>query len=319
MPGSAVAPAGSAALAAAVAIAGALVLAGAAWASSHSVNISTKDGAAIESCDQVVPMFGNQGSPMPMARDQRRFTLPISSTPVLEMHMKNQGGMALTGYDGKDYAVTACLAAGGMSDELASEVLRQIEVGFDGGRLSVHGPDDSDWLVYVIVRVPKDAVLDLRSGDSPIDLKNISGTIKARVDNGPIALDRCRGDIDIEADNGPLSVRAGGGRQILKAANGPLEIKLDGGRWDGEGIEAHAANGPLSLEIPAGYGSGVSVTLSRNSPLECSAGCGSAGEEAPGGTRHLHFGPARSVIRVAADNGPVEIESGAAARHEGSI
>src|SRR5712675_3541571 len=77
------APLGAATPAAAVALAGALVLAGAAWASSHSVNISTHDDDPILSCDQIVPTFGDHGHPMPMARDQRRFTLSGSATPVL--------------------------------------------------------------------------------------------------------------------------------------------------------------------------------------------------------------------------------------------
>ena len=315
----AAAPAGAVARAAVVALAGALVLASAAWATSHSVNISTHDDQAIASCDQIVPTFGDHGHPLPMARDQRQFTLPRSATPVLEMHLSVSGGMALTGWDGKDYAVTACLAAGGRSDARASEVLHQIDVGFDGGRLSVNGPEDADWMVYVIVRVPKDAVLDLSSANAPIDLRDIGGRIKARVDNGPIALDRCRGEIDVEAQNGPVSVHSGGGRQRLEVTNGPLEIELDGGSWDGEGIDAHAENGPLSLKIPSGYGSGVSVALSEHSPLECAAGCGEAAGVAPDGTRRLHFGPAHPVIRVSAENGPVEIDSGATSRHEASI
>jgi hypothetical protein len=313
------APFGSSTPAAAVALAGALLLAGAAWASSHSINISTHDDDPILSCDQIVPRFGDHAQPLPMARDQRQFSLSRSATPVLEMHLAAEGGMALTGWGGNDYEVTACLAAAGGSDARASEVLRQVEVGFEAGRLSVHGPGDADWMVYLIVRVPKDAVLDLKSGHAPIDLRDVRGTIKARVENGPIALDRCRGEIDVEAENGPLSVRSGGGRERLKVANGPLDIELDGGRWDGEGIEAHAENGPLSLKIPKGYGSGVSVALSSSSPLECQAGCDDASEAAPGGTRHLHFGPARPVIRVSAVNGPVAIDSGSPARNEGSI
>ena len=85
------APAGAVLPAAAVALAGALVLAGAAWASSHSVNISTHDDDPILSCDQIVPTFGDHGHPMPMARDERQFTLSRSATPVLEMHLAAEG------------------------------------------------------------------------------------------------------------------------------------------------------------------------------------------------------------------------------------
>lgn len=305
--------------AAVVALAGALALASMARATTHGVSLSTKGGRTLESCDQVRPEFKEHDRTLPTVREEKRFTLPRGSTPLLEMHLEAQGGIAVAGHDGPDYAVTACLAAAGADDARAADVMRRVDVGFDHGRLALHGPEDENWMVYFIVRVPKDAALDLRSANAPIDLRDVGGRIKVRVQNGPIALDDCRGDIDVEAENGPVSTRAGGGHQHLYVTNGPLDIALDGGRWDGAGIDAHAENGPLRLSIPKDYSSGVSVAVSDHSPLQCSAGCGDAGQTAPDGTRRLHFGPAQPVIRVSAENGPVKIDAGSKPRHEASI
>jgi hypothetical protein len=283
-----------------------------------NLSISTDDDQPIERCDQVRVEFGGRRHSLPSARAEKSFTLKKSATPVLEMHLDGPGGMALRGGEGPDYAVTACLAAAGATDEEARAALETIDVGFDGGRLSVSGAGVNGRLVYFLVQVPKDAVLDLRSDNGAIDLRGISGRITARTHNGPLALDDCDGEIDVAAENGPLSLRAGAGHQRVSVTNGPLDIELEGSRWEGEGIEAAAENGPVSLKIPERYESGVSLRMSGNGPVSCSAGCEAAWQ--PGSGAHsLLFGPAHPVIRIRSGNGPVSIDSGIAARQSRSI
>ena len=307
-----------------VPVAGAVLLASgsapahASHGSDINLTISTDDHVPLERCDQVQVLFGGSRHPLPTARAERTFTLKRSETPVLEMHLEASGGMALKGWDGDDYAVTACLAAAGPTDEKARQALETIDVGFEGGKLSVSGASESGWLVYLLVKVPDRAALDLRSENGPIDLRDISGRINARTRNGPLALNDCSGDIDVAAENGPLSLRAGSGRQRVSVRNGPLAIELQGSRWDGDGIEAEAGNGPLSLKIPERYESGVSLNMSGNGPIHCTAGCEEAWRPG-GGARSLLFGPARPVIRITSGNGPVDIDSGVRARASRSI
>jgi hypothetical protein len=308
-----------------VPMAGAVLFAGTLGAPLHAshgsdmnLTISTDDDAPIERCDQVRVQFGGSRHPLPSARAERAFTLKRSETPVLEMHLEASGGMALSGWDGDDYAVTACLAAAGETDERARKALETIDVGFDGGRLSVRGADASGRLVYLLVKVPDRASLDLRSENGSIDLRDISGRIHARTHNGPLAVNDCSGDIDVAAENGPLSLRAGSGRQRASVLNGPLSIELQGSRWDGDGIEAEAGNGPLSLKIPERYESGVSLNMSGNAPIHCTAGCEEVWRPG-GGARSLLFGSTRPVIRITSGNGPVDIDSGIRARASRSI
>lgn len=287
---------------------------------SHSHSVSIEDDGAITRCDQVRVRFGDERAPLPTARSERQFVLPRSATPLLELHLTDAGGMALSGWDSDEYSVTACLVAGAQSQTGAAETLRQVTVGLDGGRLAADGPAGADWLVYLLVCVPEDAVLDLLTENAPIDLREVSGRIKARTRNGPIALARCRGTIDAAADNGPVSVLAGAGRQHLRASNGPLDIRLEGRAWDGEGIEARADNGPVSLSVPEGYASGIRVEMSRHSPLRClSEGCESVGEVPDNASRRLDIGSSPPVIRITAGNGPVDIDTGATGRRSVSI
>ena len=87
------------------------------------------------------------------------------------------------------------------------------------------------------------------------------------------------------------------------------------------GIDAHAQNGPVSLKFPDDYKSGVRLEMSKHSPLHCprSAGCQFRDEDEASGLRRLDFGSSRPVIRVSAQNGPVEIQSGAPVRRSASI
>jgi hypothetical protein len=289
----------------------------AAFARDRNVSISVDDdGQNVERCDQVRVQFGRTGRPL--ARSERSFRFDRSEAPVLEMHTEGSGGMTITGWDGSNYAVTACLAAGGRDDEGAARDLARIEVGFDDGRLSMNGPEDADWLVYFIVRVPDGASLDLRSQNEPIDLRDVTGRIRARTQNGPVSLQRCAGDIEVAAQNGPVSVSAGGGRQRLSVTNGPLSVALDGSRWEGEGIDADVENGPVSLTIPERYLSGVSLEMSGHAPLSCRAGCD--GEwDGSGQARRLLFGGSTPVIRISSGNGPVHVDSGTPARRTRSI
>jgi hypothetical protein len=300
----------------AVLLAGALV-APAAFASDHGLTINTEDDAPLERCDQVRIIFGSERHSRPTARDERSFTLKRSETRSLELHVQGSAGMALRGWKGSDYAVTACLAAAGSTDEKARAALDEVQVAFDAGRLSMSGPAGDDWMVYFLVQVPSDATLDLKAENGPIGLRDVSGTIRARTHNGPLELDGCEGEIDVAAENGPVSLRAGAGRQKVSVVNGPLAIELRGTRWDGDGIEADATNGPLSLTIPERYESGVSLNMSGNSPIHCSAGCEGAWQ--PGRSQQLLFGSSHPVIHITTINGPVEIDSGTKARRQASI
>jgi hypothetical protein len=303
--------AGRGAVLGAVLIVSIAAMSGTASARGRNLSINTKGDEPVVDCSQVDVRFGDHKSPLPTARAEKQFTLPKSATPLLELHLEENGGMSIVGGEGSDYAVTACLVAGADSESAAAAILGNVTVGLDRGRLAVEGPDDSDWIVYLIVRAPKEAALDLRAVNAPIGLSDVSGSIKARTENGPISLTHCTGTIDVEARNGPVSMQAGGGRQRLQVANGPLAITLEGRRWEGEGIEASAENGPVSLKFPEAYESGVRVTMSEHSPLSCNPGdCEHVGHQLRGGSRSLDFGTAPPIIKVSAGNGPVQIDHG---------
>jgi hypothetical protein len=284
-------------------------LAAPALASSHEHNVSlSRSDGQLSSCDQIRATFGDGDAPMPMAKAEQTFTLPRASTPALQMHLDESGGIAVSGWDKEDYQVIACKMAAASTHDEANEHLKQIDVSFDGGTLALSGPKD-DWTVYFLVKAPKNAVLDLEAKNSPIDLRDVQGKITAHSENGPIALAGCRGDIQVDAENGPVTMKAGGGKQRLAVKNGPLEVKLEGKRWDGDSLEANARNGPVRVDIPDGYESGVRLDVSQNSPLLCRS-CEGDMRTTADGARTLEFGKSPAQVRISAQNGPVDVKGG---------
>jgi hypothetical protein len=285
--------------------------------SGHNMSVSTDDDGPIDDCRQVRVTFDHDEA----ARAEE--TLDVASgRGRLRLRAPVHSGIYVQGSDRRDFSVTACKAAA------VSQDLARISVSFKNGELALRGPDNRDWLVYLIVRAPRGANLDLEVSNGPVSVRGISGavtartengplsfrdssgTIKADAKNGPISLKECTGTVEAQAVNGPVSVSGSGGDVNVNTQNGPISINLSGSRWDGR-LEAHASNGPLSLSLPEGYSSGVLVESSGRSPFQCRArACAGARKNWDEDSRRVEFGDSASpAVRLSTVNGPVSIRS----------
>jgi hypothetical protein len=281
------------------------------------MSVSTDRDAPIDDCSQVRVTFDHDAA----ARAEE--TLDVASARgALRMRAPVHSGIYVQGSDRRDFSVTACKAAA-LSQDLA-----RISVSFENGELALRGPENRDWLVYVIVRAPRAAKLDLDVENGPVSVRGISGTVTARTENGPlsfrdssgtikadakngpISLKECTGTVEAQAVNGPISVTGSGGDVNVSTQNGPISVNLSGSRWDGR-LEAHASNGPLSLSLPERYGSGVLVESSGRSPFQCRArACEGARKNWDEDSRRVEFGDSASpAVRLSTVNGPVSIRS----------
>ena len=284
--------------------------------SGHNMSVSTDEGP-IDDCRQVRVSFDHDEA----ARAEE--TLDVApARGALRLRAPVHSGIYVQGSDRTDFSVTACKAAALPQD------LARISVSFENGDLALRGPESRDWLVYLIVRAPRGASLDLEVRNGPVSVRGISGSVTARTENGPlsfrdssgsikaeakngpIALKECTGTVDAQAINGPVSVSGSGGDTNVQTQNGPISVRLSGTRWDGR-LEAHASNGPLSLSLPEGYRSGVRVESSGRSPFQCRArACAEARKNWDEDSRRVEFGDSASpVVRLSTVNGPVSIRS----------
>src|SRR6195256_6478370 len=145
----------------------------------HSVSISGGHKHPITDCSGLRIQFDERDA---VVRSEER-TLTRSEAPVLQVHPHENGGVQIVGWDKDIYSVTACKAAAGPLDA-AERILSQITLSIERGTVSTKGPaDDDDWTVYLLIRVPKSASVDLDTTNGPMSLYDVNGKLTARAHN----------------------------------------------------------------------------------------------------------------------------------------
>lgn len=281
----------------------ALVLTGARAASRHhSVSISDGHKQPVTDCSDLRIRFDERDA---VVRSEER-TLTKAEAPTLEIRPHANGGVQIVGWEKDTYSVTACKAASGAD---AERILSQITMTVEKGKISTKGPgDDDDWTVYLLIRAPKSAVLDLETKNGPISSYDVDGKLTARAQNGPISLKNFSGEADITAVNGPISVGGSNGNVRVHTENGPISVALTGKTWSGVGLTADAKNGPLTLMVPRDYQSSFVVESRNYSPVSCKASiCDNARKTWDDENRRIEFGNAPAMIRLSTVNGPVSV------------
>lgn len=273
-----------------------------------NLTIDASDRDTLDGCDQVKIRFGTRGETWETARSDDRFSVPRAEASTFKVDLSRSGGMRVQTWDGSDYEVQVCKAAAGESTGEAQRHLEEVRVDRNGGLITAKGPDGAPWVVFLIVRAPRGASVDLATENGEIGVRGVDGTIAALSQNGPIHLKNCSGDVRVRAENGPVATSGGSGKQDLSTQNGPLAVALEGTSWKGSGLTGRTSNGPLALTLAPDYESGVSIDISGHSPLVCSGNpCMVVRRTSTEGRRTLAFGSSTPVIRLSTGNGPVAI------------
>lgn len=236
-------------------------------------------------------------------------TLTGSEAPVLQVQPHANGGMQVVGWDKDTYSVMACKAAADRGDE-AERILSQITISIENGRISTKGPADEDErTVYLLIRAPKSASINLETMNGPISLYDVDGKLTAHAHNGPISLKNFSGDAEIRAVNGPVSLEGSSGNVRVHTENGPISVTLKGNTWSGTGLSADAENGPLTLMVPNRYQSGFVVESRNYAPMNCQASvCDNARKTWDDENHRIEYGAAPAVIHLSTVNGPVSVK-----------
>lgn len=271
----------------------------------HGLNVNIDTDEPITSCDQ---LHISSQDDREIARSQDQLTLPQTSSTI-GVEASRNGGIYVYGSDRSDVSVLNCKAALSDEDISAQRKLQEIKMGFDGGRLAVTGPEDGDWVSYLIIHAPRTSSLALTGLNGPISVSDVSGKVEVHNTNGPFSIKNSAGEISAQITNGPISYSGNGGDVHLRAENGPISVRLAGTSWNGKGFEAEATNGPLSLKLPNNYGSGVLVQTRGYSPFHCS-GCDGAHKNFDDHNKSVQFGSGDPIIRMSTVNGPVSINGG---------
>ena len=272
--------------------------------SDHHSRTMHFDNDILTDCNDMHVTF--DGRPGVMQTEEKSFSKDQANP--LHVDQETNGGLQVQGWDKDNYSVTLCKAAEPGSN--ADSLLAQVKLETSGSRVSVSGPDNRDnWNSYLIVRVPKAAMLDVRVNNGPMSLYNVNGAVTAHAQNGPITVHDCDGQLDLNAQNGPITWRGGSGKQSVRTQNGPITLELDGKTWNGTGLEAHAENGPVTVKVPAGFQTGMIIESDGHGPFSChSSVCGEGRKTwEDSGEKRIEFGTGPTLIRVSTVNGPVSV------------
>jgi hypothetical protein len=163
----------------------------------------------------------------------------LSRVNLLDVDPGGNGGIRVRGTTGSTTRVRFRIMGHAMDERDARELVREVRVSVNGGRIRATGPsrsgDDGWWNVQVEIETPRDTDLALSTR------------------NGGIALDGMSGRTRFETSNGGVSLRDVSGDVQGRTANGGVRIVLDGSRWDGEGLNVETTNGGVHMELPARY------------------------------------------------------------------
>lgn len=271
----------------------------------HSVNISGSHRQPAADCSDLRMRFDDRDA---VVRSETR-TLSKAEAPVLKVHPQANGGTQVVGWDNNNYSVTACKAV--EAGDSAERILSQITMSIENGAVSTRGPsgDEERWTVYLLIRAPKSAAIDLETMNGPISLYDVDGKLTAHAHNGPISLKNFSGDADISALNGPISVEGSSGNVRIRTENGPISVNLKETRWNGAGLSADAQNGPVTLRVPNGFQSSFVVESTNHAPMSCHARiCESARKTWDDEHRRIEYGASPAVVHLSTVNGPVSVE-----------
>jgi len=143
--------------------------------------------------------------------------------------------------------------------------------------------------LHIEVRMPKDADLDVRTGDGSIKANNVSGTVDLHSGDGSISVSSLKGSVRIHTGDGSIEASEMDGK--CDASSGDGRIRLSG-RFDvlsaksGDGsvvVEAlHGSKLDSSWSITSGDG-GIDVALPPDLPvnIEASSGDGRISTDIP--------------------------------------
>src|SRR5436190_13710871 len=271
----------------------------------HSVNIHDGHRHPITDCSDLHIEFDDRDA---VVRSETR-TLSKAEAPVLKVHPHANGGTQVVGWDQNDYSVTACKAVAPGDD--AERMLSQITMSMENGTVSTRGPsgEGDDWTVYLLIRAPKSAAIELETTNGPISLYDVDGKLTAHAHNGPISLHNFSGDAEVTAQNGPISMEGSSGNVRIRTENGPINVDLKGTSWSGSGLSADAQNGPVTLRVPSGFQTSFVVESTNHAPMSCHASiCGSARKTWDDEHRRIEYGSSPAVVHLSTVNGPVAVE-----------
>lgn len=160
----------------------------------------------------------------------------------LSIDGRQNGGVAVKGWDQNQILVRARVQASALSLPQAEQLAAQVLIETGGNKIFASGPENSKdwrWNVSFEVFVPR------------------RSDVSVQTHNGGVSIADINGRIDFTALNGGVVLRRVGGTVRGSTTNGGLIVDLTGDRWDGESLDVRTTNGGVVMTVPDNYSANI--------------------------------------------------------------
>jgi len=119
-----------------------------------------------------------------------------------------------------------------------------------------------DHRVEIIVQMPHEGNVDLRTGDGRIDLSGLKGQMVLHSGDGSENLDGVDGQLRASTGDGHIRVSGRFDELDLKTGDGHLDVRAAAGSTLSTGWRLETGDGSVSLEIPANFAADLDLHTS---------------------------------------------------------
>ena len=125
--------------------------------------------------------------------------------------------------------------------------------------------------IHVEVRMPKDADVQVDTGDGAVETQSLSGRVKIHTGDGSVRAQAVSGDVDIDTGDGSITIDGAKGDIRLRTGDGHIEARNLDGKVDATSGDGHIKlDGRLdALNIKTGDG-GIDARLQPGSKIASS-------------------------------------------------
>ena len=110
--------------------------------------------------------------------------------------------------------------------------------------------------VELLVRIPREADLDVQTGDGSVDVGALSGKIAVSTGDGPVRVEGLRGEIRLHTGDGPIKASGLEGRLRADTGDGSMDVR---GRFDA--LDLRTGDGQIEAAVERGSKVGEAWSL----------------------------------------------------------
>ena len=116
--------------------------------------------------------------------------------------------------------------------------------------------------VDVIIQMPREGNVNLRTGDGKIDIAGLKGAMDLHTGDGSENLDNVDGNLHASTGDGHINASGSFDELELKTGDGSVEVRALAGSLLNTGWHLETGDGSVSLEVPADFAADVDLHTS---------------------------------------------------------